>query len=100
MAANGTAIGLHTGQTLIIRLPENPSTGYAWRPLAGIGAHLALTGKTYAADKPLPGAPGVETFTLTAGKPGFDALRFGLFPPGRHRPVSKLFHLKITIHHG
>jgi inhibitor of cysteine peptidase len=98
LAANGTSIGLHSGQTLIIRLPENPSTGYGWRPVAGIGAHLVLAGKNYTADRPVPGAPGIETFTLTAGKPGFDALRFALFPPGRHRPPAKFFHLKVTIH--
>ena len=29
-AANGTTIRLHPGDTLVVRLPGNPTTGYRW----------------------------------------------------------------------
>ena len=47
-AANGTTIGLHRADTLVVRLAGNATTGYRWAP-AQVPASLHLVSSRYAA---------------------------------------------------
>jgi len=66
----GAEHAVDVGQELVVRLPENRTTGFRW--------HLALPGDGVALDEDRfdvdtsarPGAGGVRTFRLHATKPG------------------------------
>lgn len=48
-AASGTQRTVHRGDRLVIRLPSNPSTGYAWTVRAPARPVLVLTGRSFVA---------------------------------------------------
>jgi predicted secreted protein len=105
-SASGTTVKLHGGETLTIALSgESGSTGYAWKLLSGRGKVLGLTDHSYKSDlpPPAPGQPavvgggGTATFVFTAKHPGTAFVRLGLYPPGRHRHVAKIFRLKVVV---
>jgi inhibitor of cysteine peptidase len=57
------------GQELVVRLQENPTTGYRWQ-LAIPPDGLALDDDAYEAATDRPGSGGVRTFRLHATGPG------------------------------
>ena len=67
-ADSGTSFRATVGDTIVVTLPENPSTGYRWDVDQGGGKVLALVSADYAAPAgtPLAGAPGTRTFTFRA----------------------------------
>ena len=70
---SGTQISLETGQTLAIRLPSNPTTGYIWEAVALEQAILTQLGAAeYEPDRGeiAEGAGGMETFYFEATAPG------------------------------
>lgn len=70
-------ITLKTGETAVVSLPSNPTTGYSWKlmPLPENSCvSAALTG--YAADSKLIGSPGKETWEIKARKKGKAKLSF------------------------
>jgi predicted secreted protein len=104
--ASGTTVKLHGGDPLTISLSgESGSTGYAWKLLSGRGKVLALADHSYKSDLPpaVPGKPamvgggGTATFIFTAKHPGTAFVRLGLYPPGRHRHIAKIFRLKVIV---
>ena len=65
-ADNGQAITAAVGQTLVIELVSNPTTGYSWQIDQIDAAILQQVGEVqYASDSNLTGSGGVETFTFT-----------------------------------
>lgn len=71
-ADNGTAFTARVGDTIVIALAENPSTGFRWDVAQGVGKVLTLVSSTYAAPAatPLPGEGGTRTFTFRAAATG------------------------------
>ncbi len=68
---NGRQIELQKGQTLVINLEANPSTGYTWEPLDLKGAIVRQVGETeFNPDSDLVGAPGTQTLRFEALKAG------------------------------
>jgi inhibitor of cysteine peptidase len=61
---NGSDIFLAQGEVLQVRLPSNPSTGYTWMIAGNAPSVLRPAGeaKFDPPAKPLPGAPGTQTF--------------------------------------
>lgn len=60
---------MNAGQTLRVKLPGNPSTGYDWT-LSGDPAPLKLVKSFHQANKKTPGmagAPRIAVFDLSAG---------------------------------
>jgi inhibitor of cysteine peptidase len=73
-ADDGTRIAPAPGQAVVIRLPENPTTGFRWQP----PADAAIEGDEFiAAAGGAAGAAGVRVITLAAGRAP-TTLRFGL----------------------
>jgi len=63
----GGESALVTGDTLVVRLAGNPTTGYDWRVVSANDALLPAAGDpTYAVDSDLTGAGGVYTFRFLA----------------------------------
>jgi predicted secreted protein len=68
---------IRVGERLVVRLPENPSTGYTWAVEENDRRLLALDGTDYAAPtEGFVGARGQRSFTFTARQPGEVALKF------------------------
>jgi len=74
-ADNGTAVELRVGDTLHIRLPERPTTGYRWA-VERVEPGLVPTGGSAAATAPdsRAGSAGERTFTFKAQQAGQTSL--------------------------
>ena len=76
-AANGSQRTLHRGDRLVVRLPSNPSTGYAWTVPSSTRPTLAPSGRSYVppADNERVGAPGTAVLRFRAVVAGKTVLR-------------------------
>jgi inhibitor of cysteine peptidase len=72
---NHTNVDLTSGQTLIVKLPGNPSTGYTWA-VSGDPAPLKLTKqfRLHRKEGSGMGAPQTEVFEFSAVKSGVTTL--------------------------
>ena len=62
--ANGKIVTVPVGEKILVRLPENPTTGYSWNATASKG--LAIISDTYTApDTTLIGAGGYHDWILS-----------------------------------
>jgi inhibitor of cysteine peptidase len=87
----GGESALVTGDTLVVRLPGNPTTGYDWRVVSTNDALLPAAGDpVYAASSDLTGAGGVYTFRFLAKAAGEAAVQIGEFAPGADDPDKTL----------
>ncbi len=79
-AQSGTNVELAPGQTLLVRLPSNPATGYRWVYVEPKDAVLKVDGpSTYEAAQSAGstvGAGGTEIWKLAPLKAGRQQLRF------------------------
>jgi inhibitor of cysteine peptidase len=63
-SSNGKIVTIPMGSRVLVRLSENPTTGYTWNATASKG--LAIISDTYTSpDGTLIGAPGHRDFTLS-----------------------------------
>jgi len=76
-AANASQRMLHHGDRLVVRLPSNPSTGYAWTVRSDTRPTLSLTGRSYVppGDDGRVGASGTAVLRFRAAATGMTVLR-------------------------
>ncbi|HEX7967188.1 MAG TPA: protease inhibitor I42 family protein [Stellaceae bacterium] len=67
---NDQMIDLAVGETVEVRLPENPSTGFRWHVIADGKPACALVGDAFAAPSGPPGRGGEHSWTFGAVHPG------------------------------
>lgn len=98
---NGKAIQVHAGDTLVIQLDENASTGYTWAVNKIDTTILLLQSSTYTASGNLPGSAGTRVFASLAAL-GVKVRELKLFEPIGQRvkiaqktvkdtPIDKLY---------
>lgn len=100
-AANGTTARVHVGDSVVLTLPANASTGYSWRLTSRASAVLRLLSARYvppkATNPPLLGAPGtyVARFAVVRAGRGSLALAYARTtrPP---TPPAKRFSVRIV----
>jgi inhibitor of cysteine peptidase len=89
---------LYVGDTITIKLPSNPTTGYSWGQPEG-GAHLELLSTKQeqgATDR--AGAPGFQIFSFKATETGVSTLTLNYFRPfEKDTPAVKTFLVSLTI---
>ena len=87
-ADDGRAVTLAAGQQVVIRLSENPTTGYRWEPPGGV----EVVGDEYhSPDGSATGGGGERVFTLaTTGE-----MRFELKRPWGGAP-ERIFTLRLV----
>jgi inhibitor of cysteine peptidase len=99
---NGRKIELHVGQMLLVKLPENASTGYRWiiPPESARKLEKILREE----DQSLPGPgnrigrPGIRNFYFQALKPGNAELELDYQRPWETaKPPARKFRLHIRI---
>lgn len=75
---DGGQVPLEVGQTLVLSLDSNPTTGYQWEITELDEAILKQTGHEYEADQPvLIGSGGKEVWRFQAQSPGSTTLSLG-----------------------
>ena len=95
---SGRTVPLGFGQDLIIRLPENPTTGYSWN--ASVTDGLLITNTVYAPDvhpTNMVGVGGTRTWTVRAVQGGtgqFEAIYVRPFDP--ELPAGE-FNLSVQV---
>lgn len=72
---NGATVSAAVGDTVIVRLAGNPTTGYQWTVKETDSTRLPLEASTYAADSKLVGSGGMYEFRFAARAAGDAALR-------------------------
>ena len=63
-------VELSPGESVVVRLESNPSTGYEWGAELSDSSVLSLSGQTFETESELAGSPGVEVFTFQAESAG------------------------------
>ncbi len=93
-------IQVSIGQTLQLRLPSNPTTGYSWNAQQ-TPAELQLDQSAYAADpqgKNLAGAGGYQTIEFAAKFAGTGELKLEYRRPWeKDVPPAKTFSVTVTV---
>lgn len=96
---NASHQSLTVGDTLVVRLKSNLTTGYRWSVTANDTALLRKNSEQY--KKPIPGRVGqggVQVYTFTALKPGETSLSLGYSRPfEKHVAPAKTFRVEISI---
>lgn len=89
------------GETVLVRLCSNPSTGFSWEDPTWEGdASLdGLTRSAAAADAPLPGAAGTESFTFEATGAGSAIVHFVYSQPWAGG-IKGAWRLDLTVNVG
>jgi inhibitor of cysteine peptidase len=99
---DGRKIELHVGETLLVKLPENASTGYRWIIPPESARKLEKILRTE--EQPVPGPgnligrPGLRNFYFQALKPGKVELELYYQRPWEtSKPPARKFRLHIRI---
>lgn len=85
---SGTSIDLRVGDTLLITLDGNPSTGFDWAPVGSVSPVLDLAERTFTPSGTALGASGTVTFRFSAAAPGTIHLVMKLQPELGIRAVA------------
>jgi inhibitor of cysteine peptidase len=73
---NGQTIDLSIGQSIEIRLQENPTTGFRWQLMSGDRAVCAMTSDTFEQKLGSPGRGGEHSWIFEAVSPGECTVEF------------------------
>ena len=86
---NGTSVTVNKGDRIIIRISENPTTGYQWTPDT-IPDHLELESTGVTPPEPLQaGAAGERLIRLRASRPGHGVAEFTLTRPWESQSLDR-----------
>ncbi|MFZ0135056.1 MAG: protease inhibitor I42 family protein [Desulfobacterales bacterium] len=76
-ADNGRTIEVQTGDRIVVRLDENPTTGYSWALDGDAGESVFLQDSDFTRpENTVPGAGGQRRFTFAARRKGPADLAF------------------------
>ena len=67
---NGRTIDVTIGQTIEVRLPENPTTGFSWKLTSDGGPACVIADDEFIAPTGPPGKGGDHTWKFKAVRPG------------------------------
>lgn len=99
---NKGSVSVQRGNDVEVKLPENPSTGYAWKRTSDLGLNvLAKVSSTFVQNDNPKGAVGVggmRVFRYHAITKGINTLQYVLVPPGKQPSASdKSYTITIEV---
>lgn len=99
-ADNGGQVALGVGQTLVLTLKSNPTTGYKWQIAELDEAVLKGTSQEYKADQPvLLGSGGNEVWQFQAQSSGSTTLRLEYRRPWEEDVEPfQTFSVQVVVH--
>ena len=99
-ADKDTTIDVPQGSEVVIRLEENPTTGYVWALAQTDDTVLPLERSDFSATLGAGvGAGGIRTFTFTAGEPGTAHLQLKLWREWQGDPSTiERYDVVIRVH--
>jgi inhibitor of cysteine peptidase len=74
--SNGQTLEAAPGQTVEIRLEENPTTGFRWRMAQAGGPVATLSGDVFEPGRQAPGQPGTHRWQFRVAAAGSGPVRF------------------------
>ena len=80
-AEDGASIDARVGDPIVVRLSDNPTTGYRWELEPVAGEQLLLDDAGYEASSRAIGSGGVATWTLRAAAAGTSTIRLKRWRP-------------------
>jgi inhibitor of cysteine peptidase len=100
--ADGNTITLKVGERFDVTLAGNPSTGFSWEVIQGLGGVIEQVGKpdyrSSSSDKNVVGAPGTLTFHFRAAAKGSADLKLVYHRSWeKDTPPAKTFHLTAEV---
>jgi predicted secreted protein len=95
---NNTHLCLNPGDSIILKLKSNVTTGYSWSVTSATGVLEQISSdQERPADAPV-GASGFQTFKFTTKSTGEGHLELKYFRPfEKDKPASKTFRLSVQI---
>jgi inhibitor of cysteine peptidase len=94
----GSTVSLNSGDTVILELEENPTTGYVWKVEELDSRILELTGEDLHAAGGGIGAGGTRKMTFKAIGAGASLLRLKCARPWEPDAPSSTFSVTIDVH--
>lgn len=96
---SGKQVELSVGQTLVVTLASNVTTGYSWSLTENSDSSvLSETGNEYIAPQTtLIGAGGTEEWTFQALKKGTSTISMGYSRPWESTPPAETFNLTVVV---
>ena len=91
-AQNRATLQAHIADTVVIRLPESPTTGYKWVPLRGTTESDEFISRAGSV-----GGVGVRVFRFPMTSPGAVTLELGLTRSWEKERPSKLFKVDVQV---
>lgn len=96
-AHSGTPIDLRVGDTLVVGLESNPSTGFDWAMAGSSAPVLDLAERTYAPGGPALGAAGTVTYRFRAMAEGSTRLIIHYARSWESVPPERTFELTVRV---
>jgi inhibitor of cysteine peptidase len=95
---DGATLALRVGESLLLQLPENPTSGYRWAFARLDDTRLTVDDAAYRSDDPRPGTGGVATWTLRARAPGQPQVELKRWRPWEgDRSIVERFSITLDI---
>jgi inhibitor of cysteine peptidase len=91
MADSGSMVAIKKGETFMVVLPENPSTGYSWNMTVSDGLKV-MDDRYIPPAQQVPGRGGQHEWTIKAVKPGQQKVR-GIYM----RPWEPIYYNETTF---
>ena len=97
-ADNGRTVEVRAGDAVVVRLQENPTTGYRWAA-EPTGEAVALEGFEYVGSGSAVGGGGERVFTFRAKQAGSAAVRLKLWREWEGEgSVTRSFTVTVRVH--
>jgi inhibitor of cysteine peptidase len=98
-ADNGKQVSLRVGNTLIVRLESNPSTGYGWAPTGTVPDCLTQQGEGSfeSGSTGAVGAPGTQSLMFFAAQPGSGTLSLAYARPWENTQPANTFSAQVDV---
>jgi len=93
---SGTELHVSLGETLKLRLPENPTTGYRWQVRSSGGPTLELVEDSFGQSTEAFGAGGVRWWIFRAAKEGAANLTLELCRNWEHQAIET-FQINVRV---
>ncbi|MFN8435634.1 MAG: protease inhibitor I42 family protein [Anaerolineales bacterium] len=90
-------ISVKAGETFMIVVESNPSTGYHWEIMGDLTNIEFLSREFTGSEPPIPGSGGVEVWTFKANTAGDTSFVLGNYPPGEGTIYEQQVQFSVTV---